>query len=244
VIDAHCHIDQFPDPLAVARAAEKRAITTVAVTNLPSHYTLSLPHLSAFKYVHSALGLHPLAAANHAGELPDFVRLAASARFVGEVGLDFSTTGIQTRDIQLVSFQQVAECLSGGAHFITVHSRGAETEVLEILRERGLSPVVFHWFTGSRNRLHTLLSAGHYISVNTAMIASRKWREIFPSVPKERVLTESDGPHAKCGRRRAEPADIPHVIAWLAEQWRVDPTEAESTVLRNYQRLTNPIFRT
>lgn len=244
MIDTHCHIDQFPDPLAVARAAEKRAITTVAVTNLPSHYTLSLPHLNAFKYVHSALGLHPLSAASHAGELPDFLRLAASARFVGEVGLDFSTTGIQTRDIQLASFRRVADCLSGGAHFVTVHSRGAESEVLEILRERGLGPVVFHWFTGSKNGMRALLSAGHYVSVNTAMTASRKWHEVFLGVPKERVLTESDGPHAKCGPRRAEPADIPRVVAWLAEQWRVDPTEAESTVLQNYHRLTNPIFRT
>ncbi|MEY2564908.1 MAG: TatD DNase family protein [Verrucomicrobiota bacterium] len=219
VIDTHCHIDQFPDPLAIARAAEKRAITTVAVTNLPSHYTLSLPHLSAFRHVHSALGLHPLAAASHVRELPEFLRLAASARFVGEVGLDFSAAGRPTRDIQLASFRRVAECLSGDAHFVTVHSRGAETQVLEILRESALGPVVFHRFTGSEDAMNRLLSAGHYVSVNTAMTASRKWHEIFPGIPKERVLTKSDGPHAKCGPRRAEPADIPRVVAWLAERW-------------------------
>lgn len=238
MIDTHCHIDQFADPLAVARSAEKRAITTVAVTNLPSHYMLSLPHLRGFRHIHSALGLHPLAARSHHRELPDFLRLAPSARFVGEVGLDFSKAGEDTRDVQLASFRRIAECLSGGLHFVTVHSRGAETEVLEILSESGVGPVVFHWFTGSKPALRSLLSAGHYVSVNTAMIASRKWREIFADVPRDRVLTETDGPHAKCGMRPAEPADISRVIMWLSEQWQVQPGEAELTVLQTYERLT------
>jgi TatD DNase family protein len=239
VIDTHCHIDQFADPLAIARSAEKRAITTVAVTNLPSHYTLSLPHLRAFRHVHSALGLHPLAARSHHRELPDFLRLAASARFVGEVGLDFSKAGLETRDIQLESFRRIAEFLAGGAHFVTIHSRAAETQVIEILSETGLRPVVFHWFTGGKAALRSLLAAGHYLSVNTAMTTSRKWCEMFADVPIERVLTETDGPHAKCGDRPAEPTDISRVITWLAQQWRMEQPEAESAVLRNYKRLTS-----
>lgn len=239
MIDTHCHIDQFADPLAVARSAEKRAITTVAVTNLPSHYTLSLPHLRPFRHVHAALGLHPLAAASHDRELPEFLRFAPTARFVGEVGLDFSKAGEHTRHVQLASFRQVAECLAGGAHFVTVHSRGAETQVLEILSETGVGPVVFHWFTGGKTALDSVLAAGHYVSVNTAMTSSRKWCEMFADVPNERVLTETDGPHAKCGNRPAEPADIGRIVTWLADRWGIAHTEAEWTVLQNYERLVN-----
>jgi TatD DNase family protein len=187
--------------------------------------------------VHLALGLHPLAARVHARELPEFLRLAPSVRFVGEIGLDFSPAGRGTRELQLRSFQRIAESLSGHSRFVTLHSRGAEIEVLEILQRHSVRPVVFHWFTGSRNALLKLLEAGHFVSVNTAMVNSKRWRELFPLIPKERVLTESDGPHAKCGVRPAEPSDVRGVLGWLAQQWGIAPTEAESLVGRNFQVL-------
>ena len=237
MIDTHCHLDQFPHPETIARAAEKRGITTIAVTNLPSHYTLSLPHLQGFQHVHPALGLHPLAARAHARELPEFLRLAPSARFIGEVGLDFSPAGRETRELQIASFRRVAECLSGSRHFVTVHSRGAEPDVLDILNQYGLSPVVFHWFTGSRTDLSKVLAAGHFVSVNTAMVSSTRWRDLFPLVPKERILPESDGPFAKCGTRPAEPADIRVVLEWLAEQWSISSGALEDLIEANFNSL-------
>jgi TatD DNase family protein len=187
--------------------------------------------------MHLALGLHPLAARVHARELPEFLRLAPSVRFVGEIGLDFSPAGSGTRELQLRSFQRIAESFSGHSRFVTLHSRGAEIEVLEILQRHSVRPVVFHWFTGSRNALLKLLEAGHFVSVNTAMVNSKKWRELFPLIPKERVLTESDGPHAKCGSRSAEPADIRYVLQWLATQWDIQQHEAESVVSNNFRQV-------
>jgi TatD DNase family protein len=237
MIDTHCHIDQFPEPEAVARSAEKRAITTVAVTNLPSHYAIGLRALQGFKHVHLALGLHPLAARAHAHEIEDFLRLAPSVLFVGEIGLDFSRAGDGWRQVQISSFHRIVESLCDRQRFVTVHSRGAEIEVLEILQRYNMKHVVFHWFTGSRNALLKVLEAGHFLSVNTAMITTKKWRELFPLIPKGRILTESDGPYARYGSRSAEPADIRYVLVWLAEQWDVTEDQAECTVRDNFQRV-------
>ena len=135
--------------------------------------------------MHLALGLHPLAARVHARELPEFLRLAPSVRIVGEIGLDFSPAGNGTRELQLRSFRRIAESLSDRSRFVTLDSRGAEFEVLEILQQHRVRPVVFHWFTGSRNALLKLLEAGHYVSVNTAMVNSKKWRALPRSVMED-----------------------------------------------------------
>ena len=236
-IDTHCHIDQFPRPLAVVEAAERAQVATVAVTNLPSHYVLGRPHVQNRRYLRLALGLHPLAARDHARELAGFLRLADEVDYFGEVGLDFSTEGIQTKTTQLHSFRCVAECLARRHRFATLHTRGAETEVLQILGEHRVGPVIFHWFTGGEAEVTRVLDAGHYLSVNPAMTLSRRWQRLFALVPAERVLTETDGPHVLSRGRPAEPARVTEVLAWLAQRWLVEPTAAEARVDANYQRL-------
>ena len=67
LIDAHCHLDRYPDPLAEALELERRGVVAVAVMNLPSHFRLAQPHLRPLRLVRPALGLHPLAAADHEG---------------------------------------------------------------------------------------------------------------------------------------------------------------------------------
>ena len=236
-IDTHCHIDQFPHPLTTVEAVERARVATVAVTNLPSHYVAGRPHVQHRRYMRLALGLHPLAAKDHARELASFLRLANEADYFGEVGLDFSREGAQTKDIQINSFRCVAKCLAQRHRFATLHARGAEVEVLKILNEHQVGPVIFHWFTGGEAELEQVLAAGHYVSVNPAMALSNRWGRLFVLVPIERVLTETDGPHVQVRGCPADPAKITEVLRWLAQRWMVDPSAAEAQVDANYQRL-------
>jgi len=109
--DTHCHVDQHKEPENLCRELEAKEIYTIAVTNLPSHYALTLAPLKNFKYVRPALGLHPLLASRHAAELTAFERLSRSAELIGEVGLDFLTpAGIKTKELQIQSFRHVLKC--------------------------------------------------------------------------------------------------------------------------------------
>src|SRR5689334_5266290 len=159
MIDAHCHVDLYPDPLMEAKRAEAIGDVVIAVTNLPSHYALGKPHLAGMKRVRLALGLHPLMIAEHEGEVELFTKLAPSTNYIGEVGLDFSREGIKTRDIQLVAFKKVIESIQGRKKFISIHSRGAEPEVLELLEQSKISGAVFHWFSGRLEVLGQIASA-------------------------------------------------------------------------------------
>jgi hypothetical protein len=136
MLDAHCHLDLYPDPSQTALNAESSGVFVICVTNTPSAFLAARPHVRRFKKVRLALGLHPLNAELHTDdELSQFRRLVSDTSFIGEVGLDFSREGRETRNKQLNSFQFVLRCLNNEPKFVTIHSRRAESAVLELLQD-------------------------------------------------------------------------------------------------------------
>jgi TatD DNase family protein len=237
MIDTHCHIDLYDAPLDVAIATEEKGIETIAVTYLPSHYQLAKQNLKNFRYVRPALGLHPLAAKDHAREIPLFNKFVKEAKFIGEVGLDFSEAGKSTKSVQEKSFAFVIANIKGTSKFVTVHSRGAEEAVLDALQSGGAGPVVFHWFSGTQKQLARILDAGHCISLNTAMVSSARWCDLIGYVPRSVVLTESDGPFVRLNDSPAYPSNMNIVLRWLARQWRMTIEKASNQVAENYNAL-------
>lgn len=235
LVDTHCHLDGYQDPLATAREAEREGVTTIAVTNLPSHFEAGLPHIRPFRRVRLALGLHPLAAASHEAELPAFRRLLDLTSYVGEVGLDSSKEGIRNRERQEASFREVLAALVGRRKFVTLHSRGAERRVLELLSEFGVGPVVFHWYSGPLTVLGEAATCGHFFSVNPAMVRSANGRRVIAAIPRDRLLTETDGPHVSVGNRPARPADVRAVTEYLSVCWGIAVPEVIRIIWANFR---------
>jgi TatD DNase family protein len=235
--DTHCHIDLYDRPLEIAQSAEKLGVRTVAVTYLPSHFALAVAHLSGFKHVQPALGLHPLAIKDHEAEIHLFGKHFPSAKYIGEVGLDFSGPNKDSKQAQERSFSIVVDHIRKTKKFTTVHSRGAEDAVLAILQSGHSGPVVFHWFSGSKRQLGSILDAGHRVSLNTAMSATAKWAEFIRYVPRTAILTETDGPFVKIAGRPVVPGDVSIVVSWLAEKWKLSIAEASKQVADNLNRL-------
>lgn len=237
LIDSHCHVDRFPNPTELADECESQHILTLAVTNLPSHYEVAVEHLSSLRFVNPALGFHPLAVADNRSELDVFLSLVTSVSLIGEVGLDFSAEGIKSRNEQLRVFRQIAESLSDNSRFVTLHSRGSAEDVVSVLEEYGVAPCVFHWYSGSSSTLKRLVGLNHYCSVNSAMLTSKKGRSVLETVPRERVLTETDGPYVKVGKRAAKPSDVREIVEGIAEAWNVSADDAEAQVSDNFMNL-------
>ncbi len=237
MLDSHCHLDRYDDPKKVAAEAHADGVFIIAVTNLPSHFEIGKPHVKSMTRVRLALGLHPLAADQHEKERAQFEHLFPSTSFIGEVGLDFSREGKATAEIQLKSFRLVAKLLSNNAKFVTVHSRGAEQATLEILGEFNHPPVVFHWYTGPVDLIDEAIAAGHYFSVNPAMVASEKGRKTISELPRNRVLTETDGPFVKLGGKPVMPQAVARVEEYLSESWSIDTIDVRNAVWSNFRQL-------
>ena len=237
LIDTHCHVDRFPDPMALAEDCERQRIATVAVTQLPSHFQMAIRHIGEMRFVRPALGFHPLAVAGNEGELSLFLSLLPDVQFVGEVGLDSSREGASTRTEQLRIFRAIAAELAGKRKLITLHSRGAEEVVADVLHQSGVTECIFHWFSGGTKALKAVIEKGHFFSINTAMVTTQKGRSLLSLVPRDRILTETDGPYVKIGGRPAKPSDVKNVLSGIADVWGTSDENVEAQVAENFTQL-------
>ncbi|MBI1830515.1 MAG: TatD family hydrolase [Planctomycetes bacterium] len=237
MLDSHCHLDRYEDPKAVAAEAADRAVFTIAMTNLPSHFRSGLPHVQELSQVRLAMGLHPLAAVDHLREKELFRESLRLSSFVGEVGLDFSREGRSTRDIQLASFRFVAECVASARKVVSLHSRGAESAVLDVLMEFNVPGAIFHWYSGPLGVIDKAIDRGHYFSVNPAMTRSENGKRIIARVPRERLLTETDGPYVRIDGAAAKPWDVVRVEEYLASLWAIPPLDVRARIWRNFREL-------
>lgn len=241
LIDTHCHIDQFPIPEDVVRECENNALRVIAVTNLPSHFVVTADRLRGHKFVSAALGMHPLSVTKGISELAAFKRIAPYADFIGEIGLDFSRQGIDYKRIQERLFEEVLSAIQDRPRFITLHSRAAESVVLDGLRRHGIKKAVFHWFSGSKKVLDDVFAEGHLVSINPTMLFSVGGQRIIAQSPCDRILVESDGPFTKVQGRACCPMDVMLVYHALATQWRVPIEEVIICISLNFERITGAV---
>jgi TatD DNase family protein len=245
MIDTHCHIDRYANPQQIAQEAEHLGITTIAVTTLPVYFEQSFSLFRSYKRVRLALGLHPLESGSHtAVQQQKFINLLAKTSYIGEIGLDFSQAGRATMEKQIESLRFVLNHVRDRPRFITIHSRNAEGKVFELLEEYTIPNVAFHWYSGPLGVLDKIIRAGYYLSINPAMVVSKKGQNIIAQIPRERALTETDGPYVKIGSKPAQPPDVQVVIAFLSRLWKINQPEVVQQVYANFNNILDPIRRT
>lgn len=237
--DTHCHVDLYPDPAALVKRVEACGIYTIAVTNTPSVFPRMREMVEGCRYVRAAIGLHPELAVERAGELHLMWRLLPETRYVGEVGLDYVTDEPRSRRRQREVFSQIVErCDTSGDKILTVHSRRAADDVLEILGEKFRGKVILHWYSGSARVLDRAISRGFYISVNTAMTTSEKSRQLLRRVPKQHILCETDGPFVRTASGvPVDPFATSDVVSNLAREWDMPMEAARDTIYQNFATL-------
>jgi TatD DNase family protein len=243
LIDVHCHVDLYSDPIVIASESEHNNISTIAMTNLPSHFKMGYPHLLGFTKIHLALGLHPLMAERHHRELNLFEEMLPNTNFIGEIGLDFSKEGIATKAIQTRSLHFILALLKNTQKYISLHSRGAESSLLEFLDEYKIKNAVLHWYSGSKANLKLAIESGLYFSINPAMAISQKGRKIIEFIPRELILTETDGPYLQIDGRAAKPIDVKLVLNYLSNVWEQSLEEAEDQIETNFNYILGKIWK-
>jgi len=224
VIDTHCHFDMMPQPEAYIRRREQAGDIVIGMTNLPRHFQMGQSHLKGYRHIRLALGLHPLRAVEGNIQLELFRRLVDQTSYIGEIGLDFSREGIATKDEQIAVLREVLTAIRGKNKIVSVHSRRAEKELLNLLCEYEIKNVIFHWYSGPVDIVPSILEKGYYFSVNEAMCLSKNGQSIVNSIPRDRILTETDAPYN-------ERTDIKVVLSYL------NLTEKE--VYNNFRMLLN-----
>jgi TatD DNase family protein len=164
-------------------------------------------------------------------------------RYVGEIGLDGGPEYRRHWPDQEQVFSRVLElCARAGGRIMTIHSRRAATPVLDALQARpGAGIAILHWFSGTQKELSRAVDLGCWFSTGPAMLAGEKGRSLVMKMPRDRVLTESDGPFAQVDGRAAWPWDADRAVETLAQIWSQPVNEVRRQLLDNLRRLTKSL---
>ncbi len=243
LVDSHCHLTdpRFDEdrPAVLQRAREAGVERIVSVCSHRADGARMQALLEEVGSVPGApalwgtAGIHPHEAQEaEAGDLDALLELARShprVVAVGETGLDFHYD-TSPRDVQESLFRAHLEGAAGLGLPVVVHSRSADSLMAGILREwGGRVRGVLHCYTGGEDLLGIALAAGWMISF-TGIVTFAKYDggELVRSVPRDRLMVETDAPYlapAPMRGRRNEPALVARVAEALAAI-RMEPVEA------------------
>ena len=238
LMDTHMHFDLYRKRREVLDTCEQSKCYTIAVTNLPELFSKYLKELpwSSYRYVRLALGFHPQLVAKYNSQFPIFINELCHAKYVGEIGLDY-TSPFSERITQREIFEKIiAECNTVGNKILSIHSRRAEGDVLSILNNTPCKAIL-HWFSGSISNAQKAIANGFFFSINHQMTSSEHGRKIISAVPLENILIESDAPFTTSLEREYSLTFQSQIYSFLSSLHHLSEDEVASILKLNFLRL-------
>lgn len=210
LFDMHCHLGFSDNARELASALAERGGGALSATVEPAEYRRLRAELADARSVRVGLGLHPWWLDDGRcgeGDVAACAELAAEARFIAEVGLDFGKRCAASRDLQLDAFERVCAVAGEvGGKVLSVHAVGAAREALDVMERCGVvaegggsCEAILHWYSGPSDQLQRAVRLGCFFSVNPRMLQTRRGREYARILPAERLLVETDLPPSAGG---------------------------------------------
>ena len=159
---------------------------------------------------------------------------------IGEIGLDYYWDEPE-REIQKEWFLKQL-LLAKELHMpYCVHDRDAHADTLELIKQAGYYNGVMHCFSGSSEMARQLADLGFYISIagQVTFKNAPKVQQVAVSVPKDRLLIETDSPYLTpepFRGKRNDSSKVQYTCAKIAELWGVSKEEAARITMENGKR--------
>ncbi|MCX8171266.1 MAG: TatD family hydrolase [Candidatus Bathyarchaeota archaeon] len=247
LIDTHAHLEEVNNLKdAIKRAAE---IGVIAIIAVGSDYDSNVWVMNeSRKYevkglkIYSALGLHPWGLdPSKVEETIEFIeKNVDKAVALGEVGLDYwdkeARRSEDRRELQRRIFKRILYMAKINDKPVSIHSRGAWEDCVNIVIEAGVKRAVFHWFSGPNSALKRLIDHGYYVSATPAAAYSKEHRRVILKTPLENIILETDSPVAYAGEP-SEPAHIIKALNAVAEIKGLDVKTVAEETTENAKRI-------
>lgn len=201
-IDIHAHLDMLEDTpeetLKKAQSVGVERIITIG-TEPDDHPVVFGIAQKYFPDIACTLGVHPHHGAVWTQEIGDYLNKNLPEKFVvalGEIGLDYYYTQSPPED-QKEAFRQQLEIASQHKIPVEIHTRDAESDTVEILKEfKGRVNGVIHCFTGTQWLAKQCLDLGYNISMSGVVTFknAEELRQTCLMVPLDRLHVETDAP--------------------------------------------------
>jgi TatD DNase family protein len=246
--DTHCHIHEaaYPDQEgALTRAAEAGISRMICVGTDEITSAEAVAFAANYDNVWASLGLHPHDAAHGLDGIGVLEKLlttyptpqAGKIVAIGECGLDYFYEN-SPRDQQIEMLEQQLQLAKDHGLPVIFHVREAFDDFWPIFDSFSGLRGVLHSFTDSVANRDAAITRGLYIGVNgiSTFTKDESQREMFASIPLEKLLFETDAPFLTPVPHRGmvnEPAFITHVAHHIANLRSINLKELSRATERN-----------
>ena len=221
-VDSHCHLNylEMPDEkISMAKDVGVDTILCVGVekSRIDEVITLANNHVEVW----CSVGEHPDGAT---GE-PDWIEqhlTDAKVVAVGETGLDYyHDDNEELRSRQKAGFDYQLNLSNSYNLPIIVHTRSAEKDTIDLIKNHPGVGGVLHCFTESWSMAERALELGFYISISGIVTFKNadQVKEVAKRIPEDRLLIETDAPWLAPVPKRGktnEPSNVVHTAAYIA----------------------------
>jgi TatD DNase family protein len=245
LVDAHAHLDRYDLvgegalDSALQQIAQHRIFTVSNSMDLAS-YARNLAIAEKCDLVLPVFGVHPWNAPQYAHRLEELREAIDKSPMLGEIGLDHHFVADASHypaQRKVLAFLLAAAREQG--KIVTLHTKGAEMEVLELLDRYEIHRAIVHWYSGPLNIFRELAARGLYFTIGIEVLHSEHIQTIARETPLERLLTETDnpgGPKEFIGGP-GMPELVKEVVAGIAQARKSTAEAIAQTVHANLLRL-------
>jgi len=227
LVDTHAHLEDLEsldEALQRAEAAGIVAIITMGSGRESNLWALNESQRYEMENlkIYPAIGIHPwsMVSSNISEDVKFIEENVHRSVAIGEIGLDYWYREVrknpEKKEQQKELFRRLLKIAKENGKPVSIHSRGAWMDCVEITIEMKVPKAVFHWFTGPEEALRKLLDHGYYISATPAANYSKEHRAAIRNTPLENILLETDSPVAYRGET-AEPVHVLKSLSAVAE---------------------------
>lgn len=244
LIDAHCHLDKYLHKRfggnieRILREIELYGILSLSNSMDISSHRINKQIAKKCKYVIPTFGIHPWNAHKYVGKKDLVKKLIRNSDFIGEIGLDFFFIKDKCQhDAQKKIFELFLE--ESEDKLISVHTKGAEKETFDLLRDYGKRKVIIHWYSGNLGPLKQMISERYYFTVGPELLVSPHIKKIAQAIPLDRILTETDNPGGPASflGSNCSPKLVKQLIPALAKAKRQPLEELERKIEETFSKL-------
>ena len=253
IIDTHCHLNDealYKDLDNVISRAQQAGVEKMVVIGWDKASSeLAIKLAEQYDFIYAAIGFHPENIFDVSDkELYEVLNLSKHPKVVGigEIGLDYHwTKDPDKREIQKEFFIKQIEYANKAKLPISIHSREAFNDTLEILKEqKPLYGGVMHCYSGSVENIIDIINLNLYIGLDgpVTFTNAKTPKEVAAEVPLDRLVVETDCPYLSPHPLRGtvnEPANITLIVDAIAEARDMSKKHLLDVLYQNSCKLFN-----
>jgi TatD DNase family protein len=242
-IDAHAHLDQFKENIGTAlKIINGERILTLGCSMDIASYRFTKEISSSSEFIIPAFGIHPWKAAENLDMLGECDKLISEAACIGEIGLDFYwDTNKENYPAQYEVFEHMLDRCRLYGKVSNIHTKGAENDVLRLLKSYNVISPIIHWYSGEIDILKKMIDLGCSFTVSVDAGISKATRELIKLVPSELLLTETDGPNSLVwvNGKYGYPDEVKNIVRSIAEIKNTEVEKMRDIINSNFIKKLN-----